>query len=355
MPVAFFFEEILRALPEACLLLYFVPVPPHSHHKIVSTLRAVRQPLSIPLSLASLNIVTRTATSFTHTLFALGNDTTSIANTLTTVRQLYEVAKIPNRVKVEHHLPREKDSSETERNPDPDDPSLGIPFPENQQSLELGISVEFRQVSFKYPGSNTYALQNTSFKIERGQLCVIVGINGSGKSTILKLIARLYDPLEGEIRINSQDIRTLRLADLRNAITILFQDYTLFPLNVCSFSTPQIICSVFSTNSYSQIRDNISLGDPHHSSDFSRVQKAAELGGADAFIERLPNKYDTYLQKPVMDYYSSLPEGTTTESGRTVDYCGVRDAGGIDNSTMGLSGGQMQRIALYVFVVESTG
>jgi ABC-type multidrug transport system fused ATPase/permease subunit len=182
--------------------------------------------------------VTRTATSFTHTLFTLRNDTASIADTLTSIRLLYEVAEIPNRVKVNHLSPKEKsgkDSSETtiEHNPDPDD--LGIPFPEDQQSLELGISVEFRQVSFKYPGSNTYALHNTNFKIERGQLCVIVGINGSGKSTILKLIARLYDPLEGEIRINGQDIRTLRLADLRSATAVLFQDYTLFPLNVCSF------------------------------------------------------------------------------------------------------------------------
>lgn len=211
-------------------------------HQIVSTLRAVRQPLSIPLSLASLNLVTRTATSFTHTLFALKNDTDSIADTLTAVRQLYEVAKIPNRVKVHNHLPA-KDSSETliERNQDPDDPLLGIPFPEDQQSLELGISVEFCQVSFKYPGSDTYALQNTSFKIERGQLCVIVGTNGSGKSTILKLIARLYDPVEGEIRINGQDIRTLRLADLRNAIAVLFQDYTLFPLNVRSFSPCRLL------------------------------------------------------------------------------------------------------------------
>jgi ABC-type multidrug transport system fused ATPase/permease subunit len=203
----------------------------------VSTLRAVQQPLSIPLSFASLNIVTRTATSFTHTLFTLRNDTASITDTLTSVRLLYEVAKIPNRVKV-NHLPQEKSGKKIsemriEHNPDPDDPLLGVPFPEDKQSLELGISVEFRQVSFKYPGSNAYALHNTSFKIERGQLCVIVGINGSGKSTILKLIARLYDPLEGEIRINGQDIRTLRLADLRNATSVLFQDYTLFPLNVC--------------------------------------------------------------------------------------------------------------------------
>ena len=107
--------------------------------------------------------------------------------------------------------------------------------------------------------------------------------------------------------------------------------------------------ALFLTKSRTQIRDNISLGDPPHAADFSRVQKAAELGGADAFIERLPNKYDTYLERPVMDHYSTLPEGTTTVSGRIIDYRGVRDAGGIGNSTLGLSGGQMQRIALYVF------
>ena len=114
-------------------------------------------------------------------------------------------------------------------------------------------------------------------------------------------------------------------------------------------------CFPFLAKFRKQIRDNISVGDPPHSSDFSRVKQAAELGGADAFIERLPNKYDTYLERPVMDHYSSLPEGITTDSGRTIDYSGVRDAGGISHSIMGLSGGQMQRIALYVFIIEPTG
>ncbi len=61
---------------------------------------------------------------------------------------------------------------------------------------------------------------------------VIVGKNGSGKSTILKLIARLYDPLEGVILIDGLDIKTLKLADIRRATSVLFQDYTHFPLSV---------------------------------------------------------------------------------------------------------------------------
>ena len=61
---------------------------------------------------------------------------------------------------------------------------------------------------------------------------VIVGVNGSGKSTILKLIVRLYDPNEGQILIGGHDIRTLKLYDLRQAISVLFQDFTHFPLSV---------------------------------------------------------------------------------------------------------------------------
>jgi ABC-type multidrug transport system fused ATPase/permease subunit len=61
---------------------------------------------------------------------------------------------------------------------------------------------------------------------------VIVGFNGSGKSTILKLVARIYDVTEGTIRINGRDIREVKLDDLRRSIAVLFQDYTLFPLSV---------------------------------------------------------------------------------------------------------------------------
>ena len=67
---------------------------------------------------------------------------------------------------------------------------------------------------------------------------VIVGTNGSGKSTVLKLMLRLYDPTEGMISVNDQDIRTLKLADLHESMAVLFQDYTHFPLSVSSQPEP---------------------------------------------------------------------------------------------------------------------
>lgn len=69
---------------------------------------------------------------------------------------------------------------------------------------------------------------------------VIVGKNGSGKSTILKLIARMYDPLEGTILVDGKDIKTFKLDDLRRATAVLFQDYTHFPLSVRLFMCPTL-------------------------------------------------------------------------------------------------------------------
>lgn len=69
---------------------------------------------------------------------------------------------------------------------------------------------------------------------------MIVGTNGSGKSTILKLIVRLYDPTEGQILIDGKDIRTVKLHDLRETISVLFQDYTFFPLSVAE--PPSLAC-----------------------------------------------------------------------------------------------------------------
>lgn len=174
---------------------------------------------------------------------------------------------------------------------------------------------------------------------------MIVGSNGSGKSTVLKLILRLYDPIEGTIFIDGQDIRTLRLADLRECISVLFQDYTHFPLSV---SSSPCICPP--TPNYSQIRDNIALGSPQCAHDSDKVREAARLGGAESFVDRLPEGFDTYLDRPVRDYYSGIPDGTKSLFGRPVNFGAVgRAMGGVRNSdSVHLSGGQMQRLAVCV-------
>ncbi|KAF9229816.1 P-loop containing nucleoside triphosphate hydrolase protein, partial [Gyrodon lividus] len=299
------FPEMRRAyvVRDRLTFMSILREPMRELPQIVFTLRAVQYPASIPISLASLTLINHTANSFSSSLFNLFGESFSLAEQFASVRKLYEISEIPNRV---------IDGK--------------TPFPENQQTLSHGISVEFRNVSFRYPGTDKYALHNVSFKIGAGQLCVIVGVNGSGKSTILKLISRIYDTTEGTILIDDQDIRTFKLADLRRAMSILFQDYTYFPLS---------------------IKENISLGNPDLAQAEDKIREAARLGGAEEFIDRLPEGFDTYLDRPVHDYYSSLPEGTTTLFGRQVDYSRVRGVGGMrttDSST--LSGGQMQRLAV---------
>lgn len=102
-------------------------------------------------------------------------------------------------------------------------------------------SVEFRNVSFKYPGSDAYALKNMNIKFRVGSRLAVVGMNGSGKTTFIKLLCRLYDPTEGEILLNGIDIRKYRYDEYMNIFSVVFQDFKLFALplgqNVATSST----------------------------------------------------------------------------------------------------------------------
>ncbi|TFK47933.1 P-loop containing nucleoside triphosphate hydrolase protein [Heliocybe sulcata] len=270
---------------------------------VAFSLRAVQYPASIPISLASLNLLRQTVQGFAFSLLSLLDQSDSFGVQIADIKKLYEIENIANHV-----------ADGTEQ------------FPVDDIAPETGVSIEFRNVSFKYPSSEKHALRNVSFTIRPGQLCVIVGSNGSGKSTILKLMTRLYEPTEGSIFINGKDIRDLQLADLRRRISVLFQDYTHFPLS---------------------IKDNIALGNPEFANDDEKIMEAARLGGAADIIKELPEGLDTYLNRPVRDYYSPMPEGTKTLFGRKVDYGRVRGAGGMKaQSTTSLSGGQMQRLAV---------
>ncbi len=93
-------------------------------------------------------------------------------------------------------------------------------------------SIEFKNVSFKYPSAKKYAIKNLSIKISKGQTVAIVGINGAGKTTFVKLLMRFYDVTSGEILYNGTNIREYDLESLRSRIAAVFQDYKNFALTV---------------------------------------------------------------------------------------------------------------------------
>jgi len=88
--------------------------------------------------------------------------------------------------------------------------------------------IEFKNVSFKYPGSENYALKNFNLKLNIGQRMAVVGMNGSGKTTMIKLLCRLYDPTEGEITLNGYDIKKYDYDEYMSIFSVVFQDFKLF-------------------------------------------------------------------------------------------------------------------------------
>ena len=92
--------------------------------------------------------------------------------------------------------------------------------------------VEFRNVSFKYPGSDNYALRNVNMKFEIGKRLAVVGMNGSGKTTFIKLLCRLCDPTEGEILLNGIDIRKYNYREYMDIFSVVFQDFQLLSLKL---------------------------------------------------------------------------------------------------------------------------
>lgn len=92
--------------------------------------------------------------------------------------------------------------------------------------------IEFKKISFSYPNSTTYALNNVSFKIKKGEKLLITGENGSGKTSLIKLLLRLYEPNLGEILINGINITNYDIKELRCSIAALFQDYTLYAFTI---------------------------------------------------------------------------------------------------------------------------
>jgi len=113
---------------------------------------------------------------------------------------------------------------------------LDIPNRKDEGILSISenkkYEIEFHNVSFKYPGNDVYALKNVSFKIAYGKRVAFVGMNGSGKTTIIKLLLRLYEPNEGIITLNGIDIKKYKYDEYIYNFSVVFQDYRLLPFTL---------------------------------------------------------------------------------------------------------------------------
>ena len=103
---------------------------------------------------------------------------------------------------------------------------------DGEKEAEEFQSLEFKNVTFKYPDTSKVILKNVSFKINKGETIAVVGINGAGKSTLVKLLLRFYDPDEGEVLYNGINVKEYNVASLRNAFATVFQDYKNFAVSV---------------------------------------------------------------------------------------------------------------------------
>lgn len=101
-----------------------------------------------------------------------------------------------------------------------------------EKEIQEFETLEFRNVSFRYPGAKKNSINNVSFTLRKGETIAIVGVNGAGKSTLVKLMLRFYDPTEGEILYNGVNIKEYNVSALRNAYGAVFQDYKNFAVSV---------------------------------------------------------------------------------------------------------------------------
>jgi ATP-binding cassette, subfamily B, bacterial len=168
------------------------------------------------------------------------------------------------------------------------------PMPSVPAAVIAEEGIRFEDVGFRYPGSERWALRNVSLFIPKGQSLALVGENGAGKTTFIKLLSGLYQPTEGRIRLDGRDLRDWDQQALLARIGVIFQDFNQYQL---------------------VLRENVAFGSVEHVTDDLRVARAVEQGGAREVV-------------------SSLPAGLDTQLGRWFKE-------GVD-----LSGGQWQKVAL---------
>jgi ATP-binding cassette subfamily B protein len=171
--------------------------------------------------------------------------------------------------------------------------------------------IEFRNVSFKYPQTENEILSGINFTIKPGETVALVGENGAGKTTIVKLLARLYHPTQGQILIDGIDLNELDVDEWRSALSVVFQDYCRFHLS---------------------LRANVGIGLLSEMNRNGSVEIAAERGGAASVAAKFSNGYETMLGKMFEDPNKNGDDNLDEKNDERI---------GIE-----LSGGEWQRIAL---------
>ena len=153
------------------------------------------------------------------------------------------------------------------------DKDINIKQNNSYPKLKLKNSdISFNNVGFKYDTTNEKAVKNISFKIKGNTMAAFVGHSGAGKSTIINLLPRFYDPQEGSIQIDNQDIKKISLTSLRKNLSMVSQDVILFD---------------------DTIKNNISYA--KESATQEEIEKACKFAAADDFIKKLPQGYDTLI------------------------------------------------------------
>jgi ATP-binding cassette subfamily B protein len=133
---------------------------------------------------------------------------------------------------------------------------------------------EFRNVSFAYPGSPRLILNNLNFTLHVGERVALIGENGQGKTTIVKLITRLYDPTEGQVFLDGVDLREYSLEDLYKEIGVIFQDFMRYEMTA---------------------RENVAVGRIEEIDNLDQIASAAHKSLADEVIAKLPRRFDQML------------------------------------------------------------
>lgn len=209
---------------------------------------AAHSPNTIPLSLATITLVQSTTNRFAAKVEQLANVSDGLADEVANFRNLFELSEMAGDL-VDGTVPFESEGQ-----------GMAIEFRcgHFQDLLRASLTFRNRNVSFTYSGASRPSVRDLSFELRPGQLAVVVGINGGGshyslpvlrlradrlhigKSTMIKLLNRLYDPSTGKVLVNDRDARSYRTKELRAAIAVGWQDYCHFPLTVTlltSFST----------------------------------------------------------------------------------------------------------------------